>query len=86
MDRPKNARDWRIGACRACGHGWQVRYEAQWFCARCEWPPVQIPAAVLRARLVAWIDAEMARRDGHGSYAKGQRWLLRLFRDEVTKP
>lgn len=79
---------WRKGLCGRCGHEWFRLDGIRSLCARCEWPPTKPApelAAPLRAKLLAWIDRESNIRTGEGSYVKGQRMMLRRFREELFK-
>jgi predicted nucleic acid-binding Zn-ribbon protein len=77
---------WKSRLCTRCGHEWFREKRGQWWCARCQWADIRYApetAEALQQRLLSWIDAEIVKRAGDGSYARGQRSLLTLFRDQV---
>ena len=83
--------EWRERRCVVCNHEWQKRIDDRWVCARCSYRPVTLTQPqpkqpfVTRRRLLNWIESESTRRTGSGSYAKGQRVILRMLWDRIMK-
>lgn len=77
--------------CPRCRRVWYRRGGKAWWCPGCDWPDNNVDKAedVTTIPLLTWIDQELELRNGHGSYARGQRYLLRhlqaLVRDRKIR-